>query len=160
MILTSRSEDDKTENSIRKHENWQAFLGRLYSDGFLSNTCGFLPVNVFRDTFEGSNNRDSSNQLRIDLIMSAALWIIYAGQAIYNQVVLAPRSAIDGKVELTWKTGPGYKGKELTGRDRWLLWRKGFGDALEYGEANEKTIDFATRAIAIMDALDHGMRWQ
>lgn len=109
-------EDDPEDPDQYSHAlNFSGFLARLTQSGFISHSP--FPVWAMRGALEVDiDHRESLDSS----VSSAALWMAFAGQVIYTQVVEArPPEKVGG----VYNTGRLYGGSEL-GLERWRFWKE------------------------------------
>lgn len=127
--------------------NSSAFLARLTQSGFLHSP---FPIWVMRWSLEDTVD---DHKVRDCLVTSAALWIAFAGQAIYTQVVEAP---LPEKTEGIYKNGNLYHGPEM-GLERWVFWKKVLTATSNDKEASEECQRLAGNAADLMDAIEQNV---
>jgi len=136
------------EATPEDHQDWDnktAFLARLTSHANLSNDEDPLDFSIFglwalRSAFE--ENPESSTTT-IPAVRNAALWIIYAGDALRKLASekrdMSGNSGVAGN-KFPQKTWKGFD------EERWNLWKAGF-------EAAANSVDEAQEASKIMQNL-------
>lgn len=152
-MLTSLAtfDDDNPEfpDSYNNALNFSAFCARLTQCGFLDHSS--FPIWEMRTHLETKMTDHRAFQFAIS---SAALWFIFAGQAIYTQVIEAPnypRASPEAH-----KTGELYNGPEM-GLERWKFWKDALLAAAGDKEVDEEHCILARRGSAVMDAIEQSM---
>ncbi|KAJ5155263.1 hypothetical protein N7492_008066 [Penicillium capsulatum] len=84
--------------------------------------------------------------------MTAAVWILYAGQWLFTEVVETPRS-LTASDERRWGPGELYKGPVL-GLPRWKFWKQALHAASGNKNARDEAQRFAHKAVDFMDDLE------
>jgi hypothetical protein len=88
-------------------------------------------------------------------VSAAAMWILCAGQTVFEMVVQLPKRREDGQ---EYATGPLFQGPKL-GLERWKFWKKSFLVAAERTGADEECERLARRAADLMDSIERNMTW-
>lgn len=90
-------------------------------------------------------------------ISGAAVWILYAGQWLFTEIVECPR-LLTPENKRFWGVGSLYTGPIL-GLVRWKFWHKGFAAATENRRASDESRQIAQKAVDLMDAIGLASRW-
>lgn len=90
-------------------------------------------------------------------VAGAAMWMIYAAQTLYAQIVQIPEESIDQHKERIWSTGELNKDSNIVGRGRWLFWRNALADAGRRDGVDQLCVHLAQRAVEMMDVVDRNM---
>lgn len=108
---------------------------------------------------ENLEDDDYDEEYYNDSINASAMWIICAGQWLFDQFVQYPRN-IDGDehYESSWRGGSQYKGP-LMGLERWKFWQKAFTAAAESSKANDECKTNALKAANLMDVISRDCKW-
>lgn len=94
----------------------------------------------------------SSDDCYSGRVMTAAVWIVYAGQWLFTQMVQCPR-AMDSWDERACSAGSLYTGSVL-GLTRWTYWKEALKTASESEKAHEEARRLTRKAVAFMDAIE------
>lgn len=107
-------------------------------------------VIVLRETLEtGSSAEDPRYN---GCIASASMWIIYAGQWLFTEIVKSPPTTSKSNEGL-WRNGPLYTGSVL-GLERWKFWRQAFEDACVNVQVSSESRALAEKAMNFMNAIE------
>ncbi|KAJ6023992.1 hypothetical protein N7540_004789 [Penicillium herquei] len=138
-----------SQEEIDCYINACSFLAQLSAAGeaYIS-----MVIWTFRRNFEEDRSDDTSEHFSGD-VAGCKMWIIYAGQWLFQQMIHSPRplSSFDKDV---WKGGTLYSGPVLD-LARWRFWRKGLESASEGTQLTDKTKSLVQKAIVLMDAIEH-----
>lgn len=118
--------------------NLHAFVARLACLGALFPIDAPWPIWTLRHALEG-NQDGRCDEIHVS---SAAMWIICAGQWVFNQIGLYSWPQPKGWHEAMWSRGPLYEGP-LAGLERWNFWQVRFVEA-----ANNRSISYECRGHA------------
>lgn len=129
--------------------NYDAFLARLTQSGFIKYSSFHIWTmrRAFEEMVPSPEGRDVN-------IRSAAVSIVFAGQAIYTQVVESPPEPH----ARTFQPGKSYSGA-WTGLERWRFWKQGLVTAAANKENREDTRRLTERAANLMSAIEESMQF-
>ncbi|KAK3328764.1 hypothetical protein B0H66DRAFT_539305 [Apodospora peruviana] len=145
------SEDRTPGDPLAYNLNTAAFYARLAQAGFPHMSC--YAVAALSDGLEETHDEPQYPQYADDLYVSlASLWISYAGQALYTQLV-ETRPEDDKAKKHHYKLGKLYKGPQF-GLERWTFWKNALQRAGENGKAREQARKLAKRAGDLMEAIE------
>jgi hypothetical protein len=109
-----------------------------------------------RDNLEDDGDKEEYHN---DAFSASAMWIICAGQWLFDQLVQFPRNIDDDEYyESAWSGGPSYKGP-IIGLERWKFWQKAFTAAAESSMANDECKKNALKAANLMDVIARDCKW-
>lgn len=126
--------------------NISSFLARLCSYGMFGRPL--WAIWTLRLYLEYPNSDDCYS----GSILIAAVWIIYAGQWIFTQMVQTP-FAMDPWYENACSTGDLYTGPIL-GLARWRFWKEAFDAASESEKVHDDARRLARKAVVFMGAIE------
>ncbi|CRG86319.1 hypothetical protein PISL3812_03324 [Talaromyces islandicus] len=136
--------------------NFCAFVARLSTTEILNYFDGLnYAIWTMRDNLEEEHN---DGEYSNDAISSSAMWIICAGQWLFNELVQFPRNINDEYYESAWKVGPLYQGP-IIGLERWKFWQKAFTVAAESSNANDECKKNALKAANLMEVIARDCKW-
>jgi hypothetical protein len=84
----------------------------------------------------------------------AALWVIFAGQTMYPQIVEAP----EPEERQSYMQGELYQGPTL-GLTRWMFWKDAFMIAAEKKASSDNARRLAHSAAELMDTIANSMKF-
>ncbi|OJJ51771.1 hypothetical protein ASPZODRAFT_163556 [Penicilliopsis zonata CBS 506.65] len=126
-----------------------AFLARLSAAGISPDII--YAIWNFRELLEEEAAYKHNAALYSASMAGASVWIIYAGQSLFKEVVHSPRAS--SLNETSWRTGTLYDGPIL-GFPRWSFWRKTLDAARESPRVGDDTRVLTQKAVELMDVLE------
>lgn len=125
-----------------------AFIARTSSVGITGLTGPNYAIWTMRENLETQCKKEAYSEL----VNGAAVWIICAGQWVFNEIVQYP-PILDGWFEKAWSNGPLYAGP-IVGIKRWKFWKKGFLAAEQSASANDECKKNARKAYDLMNVIE------
>ncbi|KAB8228020.1 hypothetical protein BDV23DRAFT_189353 [Aspergillus alliaceus] len=130
--------------------NSLAFFARLCTSGLWNSV--HHAVWTMRENLEEGRSED----IYSECICGSAVWILCAGQWLFNQVVREPIEIDNGDRSL--QGGRLYTGPEL-GMERWNFWQTTFAAAVEGDKANDEAKALARKCVNVMECLARDAMW-
>lgn len=127
--------------------NMSAFMARASA----SHTAAgeIYAVWFLRETLETQLRKDNLESYDC-LVSASALWILCAGQFLFEEIVTCPRPIQPGDQKLLG--GPLYTGPWL-GMERWKWWQKALAVIAAEEQAGEECLKLVNKAVDFMDAI-------
>jgi hypothetical protein len=152
----SDDEDDNTR--LARSLNYQAFMARLLSAGFMPDASMNHAIWTLRGMLEQAPVPHDTVWCYSYRAGCAATWFIYAGQAMHIHVVQSADS-LDPSDARRWRPGEMFKGSRAFGRERWAFWRNSFSRVKEREGIEDWCVSLAEKAVLMMDAIDQVMQF-
>ncbi|KAJ5109438.1 hypothetical protein N7456_006113 [Penicillium angulare] len=130
--------------------NEYAFLARLSAAGILGDVK--FATTHLKAMLEADVDYENNDPLYSGRIAEATMWIIYAGQWLFKELVQSP-CAREPSDKGAFLPGPLYSGSIL-GITRWLFWKKVLEVARESTRVSDETRRLTTKAVDFMNALE------
>lgn len=147
--LTSFAAHFEDPSECPEHLNQLAFYAHLTNERFFPDM--YWAFASFSVAFENHPSHGLTDWQLDCTVSSAAIWIIIAGQTIWNQLVVSPAATL----AITE-----YKNTKMD-VERWIVWRKGF-EAIVNGEKpgmGEEARKLSKKAAGLMLAIEENMTW-
>lgn len=125
-----------------------AFIARLTCLGALFPVKSPWAIWTLRDALE----ENQEGQWDEEQVSSAAMWIICAGQWVFNQIGLYAEPQPIGWHAAMWQPGPLYEGP-IAGLERWYFWQARFVEAANSDAINYECKEHASKASQLMKYL-------
>ncbi|KAF3384020.1 hypothetical protein DPV78_012884 [Talaromyces pinophilus] len=125
--------------------NMHAFIARLTCLGAIFPIDAPWPIWTLRDALE----EEQGGRWDAQLVSSAAMWIICAGQWVFNQIGLYSGPQPKGWHKAIWSRGSLYEGP-LAGLERWKFWHTRFVEAANSGSISYECRGHAHKAGELM----------
>ena len=144
----------------REYINFHAFAANLY-ERRIFRTDPTWAIWMHRDVFESRNPLAHQHGCSRDIyVLVAAQWILWSGQSLFKQLIYP--GEISSEMMRWWSPGELYDGKPDLSLHRWHFWRDGYNAVASSGNEGgtgygQESKDVATKAAAIMDALEKNM---
>lgn len=125
-----------------------AFVARTSTAGITSLTGRNYVIWTMRENIETECKAEGYS----NLVNAAAVWIICAGQWIFNEVVQYP-PVLDDWFEKACSNGPLYT-RPIVGIQRWKFWKKSLQVAEQSVSADDECKRNARKAYDLMDVIE------
>lgn len=151
-VAADISDPPDEPNEHDHYINLSAFIARLMTERIIEHPDFILSLMI--DAFENDPSR-LTPLLRNAFVRAAAMYIIYAGQTAFSNIVLLPdMDELNGDKRM--EAGPMYNGP-VAGLKRWAFWKKGFEAAVESSDSTDGCKKLAGKAAQLMACLETSM---